>query len=80
MTSKEFTFWLEGFKESIDGVPTKEQWELIQEKLSEVVEEKDLTSSNPFLPLQLREMPKSPPWSDIIWAGGPTTAIEIWYS
>jgi len=38
MTSKEFIFWLNGFVDAVDGIPTQAQWDLLKNKLSEVAE------------------------------------------
>ena len=35
MTLNEFRAWLDGFSYGINGAPTREQWEIIQEKLKE---------------------------------------------
>jgi hypothetical protein len=36
MKASEFKAWLEGFSEAIKGSPTKEQWEKIKKKASEL--------------------------------------------
>ena len=38
MTSKEFIFWLNGFVDAVEGIPTQFQWDLLKNKLSEVGE------------------------------------------
>ena len=36
MTDKEFKAWFEGFCEAIGDVPTKEQWEKVKRKVSQI--------------------------------------------
>lgn len=36
LTASEFKAWFDGFSQGINGVPTKEQWELIKKKVEEI--------------------------------------------
>lgn len=43
MTLKEFNAWLDGFSESINGSPNKEQWKKIQAKIALIKPDKEVT-------------------------------------
>jgi hypothetical protein len=36
MTPEQFTYWLQGFTETHEGPPTKEQWKIIRDHLQTV--------------------------------------------
>ena len=38
MNSKEFTLWLRGFVDAVDGIPTQAQWDIIKDKMDTVGE------------------------------------------
>ena len=71
MNEKEFTLWLKGFMDSFtsDTLPTKEQFQLIKEKLNGIT-----TSSYPIS----TPNPYGPPWtvtsthSDFTYTGADT--------
>ena len=59
MEARDFVYWLQGFSEVTDKVPTKEQWKIIQDHLSLVfnkitpdrrVQEVPLPGIQPFIP------------------------------
>jgi hypothetical protein len=60
MTLNEFKSWLEGFSESIDEAPTKEQWDKIKSKLNQVKSDviKEFINSNQSI------APIKPYWLD----------------
>lgn len=62
MTSKEFIFWLDGFMDAVDGVPTQTQWDLIKNKLYNVGDPITLPISdpNPFPKIDPKPHPFTP--------------------
>lgn len=72
MTLAEFKAWLDGFNNGVGDAPTKEQWHLIQEKISEIRE-----NYIPNLPVY----PSVP--SDDFWNGRqkrPVRPLDIWFA
>lgn len=55
MTSEQFAYWLQGFAEIHNGVPTEQEWKVIQDHLALVF--KKVT---PQYTMPLLEAPKMP--------------------
>ena len=39
MNNQQFTLWLKGFVDAVDGIPTQNQWNTLKEKLADVKDE-----------------------------------------
>jgi hypothetical protein len=57
MTPEQFTYWLQGYSEITQGVPTKEQWKIIQDHLQTVFHK-----VTPMYSPNTEYLPK-PPWT-----------------
>ena len=83
MTSQEYTQWLKGFLDAVDGYNiTKKQFDTIREKLKEVNDNNftfpgggwGVPNTNPIMPLT---SPNTIPYSPITWTTGGTTTATI---
>lgn len=83
MTISEFKHWLDGFAESIDGSPTKKQWDKIRKKLDSVYEATTAPSLPVYIPYHVPYYQRT---SDRWWTNNNTqipltsTASEGWVS
>lgn len=83
MTSQEYTQWLKGFLDAVDGYNiTKKQFDIIREKLKEVKDNNftlpgggwGVPNTAPIMPLT---SPNTIPYNPITWTTGGTSTATI---